>query len=105
MDSNGVIRRQAPFVRSLTVYLLLWSPPSCANAQPGPGSLVSTASSSQKAELSIQNKPERIEWLQDAGFGLFVHWSVDSQLGSVISHSLVGASDDYTSRYFSVSVR
>lgn len=39
----------------------------------------------------LVNKPERLEWLQDAGFGLFVHWSIDSQLGSVISHSLVGA--------------
>lgn len=34
------------------------------------------------------------------GFGIFVHWSIDSQLGSVISHSLVGASDEYVNRYF-----
>lgn len=47
-----------------------------------------------------QNQAERLEWLQDNGFGLFVHWSVDSQLGSVISHSLVGASDDYTKKFF-----
>ena len=46
------------------------------------------------------NKPERLEWFRDQGFGLFVHWNVDSQLGTVISHSLVGASDDYVSRYF-----
>lgn len=46
------------------------------------------------------NKPERLEWLKDAGFGMFIHWSMDSQLGSVISHSLVGASDDYVERYF-----
>ena len=45
------------------------------------------------------NKPEREEWLQDAGFGIFIHWSLDSQLGTVISHSLVGASDDYVDRY------
>jgi len=45
------------------------------------------------------NKPERLEWFQDAGLGLFVHWSIDAQLGSVISHSLVGASDDYVRRY------
>ena len=30
---------------------------------------------------------------------MFVHWSVDSQLGSVISHSMVGASDDYLDRF------
>jgi alpha-L-fucosidase len=46
------------------------------------------------------NKPERLEWFRDQGFGLFIHWSVDSQLGVVISHSLVGASDDYARRFF-----
>jgi len=46
------------------------------------------------------NQPERLEWFRDAGFGLFIHWSVDSQLGSVISHSLAGASTDYRERYF-----
>ncbi len=47
-----------------------------------------------------ENKPARLEWFRDQGFGLFIHWSVDSQLGVVISHSLVGASDDFTSRFF-----
>lgn len=50
--------------------------------------------------LGSLNKPERLEWFRDQGFGLFIHWSLDSQLGSVISHSLVGASDDYTKRFF-----
>src|ERR1041385_4147927 len=45
------------------------------------------------------NKPERLEWFRDLGFGLFVHWNFDSQLGVVISHSMVGASDDYLKRY------
>ena len=45
------------------------------------------------------NKPERLEWFRDQGFGLFIHWSVDSQLGSVISHSMVGASQGYLSRF------
>ncbi len=43
----------------------------------------------------LGNKLERLEWLQDAGFGMFIHWSHDSQIGSVISHSMVGASEDY----------
>jgi alpha-L-fucosidase len=47
------------------------------------------------------NKPEREEWLRNTGSGLFIHFSVDAQLGIVISHSLVGASDDYVERYFS----
>lgn len=46
------------------------------------------------------NKPEREEWLRNTGAGLFIHFNVDAQLGVVISHSLVGASDDYTERYF-----
>lgn len=46
------------------------------------------------------NRPEREQWFMDLGFGMFVHWSLDSQLGSVISHSLVGASEDYVQRYF-----
>jgi len=51
------------------------------------------------ANLRAQNKPEREQWLQDAGFGMFIHWSMDVQLGTVISHSLVGASDEYSERY------
>ncbi len=46
-----------------------------------------------------KNLPERLEWFRDLGFGLFVHWTLDSQLGLEISHSMVGASDDYLDRY------
>lgn len=45
------------------------------------------------------NKVEKKEWLKDAGFGMFIHWSVDVQLGTVISHSLAGASEDYINKY------
>ncbi|MCH5597509.1 alpha-L-fucosidase [Niabella ginsengisoli] len=45
------------------------------------------------------NKKEREQWFTSLGFGMFIHFSVDAQLGSVISHSLVGASDDYFNRY------
>jgi alpha-L-fucosidase len=45
------------------------------------------------------NRPERLEWFRDLGFGLFIHWSLDSQVASVISHSMVGASDEYLERY------
>ena len=47
-----------------------------------------------------RNKADRLEWFRDQGFGLFIHWSVDGQLGVVISHSLVGASPAYTDRFF-----
>lgn len=46
------------------------------------------------------NQPERLEWFRDQGFGLFIHWSVDSQTGVVISHSLAGADEAYTRRFF-----
>jgi alpha-L-fucosidase len=54
----------------------------------------------QDATAGSLNKPERLEWFRDLGFGLFIHWNVDVQLGTVISHSLVGASEDYLARYF-----
>ncbi|WP_074490078.1 alpha-L-fucosidase [Mucilaginibacter polytrichastri] len=46
------------------------------------------------------NKPERVEWLRNTNDGLFIHFGVDGQLGIVISHALVGASDDFVNRYF-----
>jgi alpha-L-fucosidase len=52
------------------------------------------------ASAQTGNQADRLEWFRDQGFGLFIHWSVDSQLGTVISHSLAGASDDYTRRFF-----
>jgi alpha-L-fucosidase len=46
------------------------------------------------------NSPDGVELFRDRGLGLFIHWSVDAPLGGVISHSLVGASADYTERFF-----
>lgn len=60
-------------------------------------STVRTAPATQDTELG--NDPERCDWFMDQALGMFVHWSVDSQLGSVISHSMVGASDDYLERF------
>ncbi len=51
------------------------------------------------SDAKLGNDPERCEWFMDQALGMFVHWSVDSQLGSVISHSMVGASDDYLDRF------
>jgi len=47
----------------------------------------------------LRNNPELEEEFMDWGLGMFVHWSHDSQLGSVISHSMVGASEKYLDRY------
>ncbi len=53
----------------------------------------------QEKPLNL-NRPEREQWFAGLGFGMFIHWSLDVQLGMVISHSLVGASDDYVNRYY-----
>jgi len=46
-----------------------------------------------------RNKPERTKWFKDFGFGMFIHWSHDVRPGSVISHSMVGASEEYQDFY------
>ena len=53
-----------------------------------------------EVKLGMDNKPERLEWFRDLGFGMFIHWSVDGQLGGDISHTLAGASEDYRKRFF-----
>lgn len=47
----------------------------------------------------FRNDPAREQEFIDWGLGMFVHWGVDVELGSVISHSMVGASDEYIERY------
>ena len=59
-------------------------------------SSLATAQTSQAAG----NRPDRLEWFRDQGLGLFIHWSIDSQLGVIISHSLAGASDEYADRFY-----
>ena len=54
--------------------------------------------STESGNLNL-NKPERLEWFKELGFGMFIHFSFDSQLGVVISHSMAGASDDYLDRF------
>lgn len=67
--------------------------------------LALTLSAPLAQALSVQsrgpllNDPDREQEFMDWGLGMFVHWSHDSQLGSVISHSMVGDSDDYLDRY------
>jgi alpha-L-fucosidase len=51
-----------------------------------------------RGEEGNLNDPDRLEEFRDLGVGMFIHWSFDSQLGLVISHSMVGASDDYVNR-------
>lgn len=53
----------------------------------------------QAAAQGLRNRPERLEWLRQLTFGMFIHWGVDAGLGSVISHSMVGAEKDYLDRF------
>ena len=55
--------------------------------------------SAQEEKVLNLNKPEREKWFSDLGFGMFIHWSMDVQLGTVISHSMVGASEGYLDSY------
>ena len=56
--------------------------------------------SPNRQNRSRGNDPAEVEKFRDRGFGLFIHWGVDGPLGGVISHSLVGASADFTERFF-----
>jgi alpha-L-fucosidase len=47
-----------------------------------------------------RNKPEKLQWFRDMGFGMFIHWSIDVQLGAIISHNVAVGSQDYQDRYF-----
>jgi len=53
----------------------------------------------EASQEGTRSRPERLEWFQELGLGLFIHWSLDSELGCVISHSLVGASNEYVQRF------
>ena len=46
------------------------------------------------------NRRHSVDEFIDMGFGMFIHWSMDSQLGAVISHSLVGADKAYRDKFF-----
>lgn len=54
----------------------------------------------ESAAAAGANKPENLEQFRDQALGLFIHWSVDSQIGSVISHSLVGADEAFANKFF-----
>lgn len=47
----------------------------------------------------LTNAPSLCEDFMDWGVGMFIHWSLDSELGCVISHTMVGASEDYLDRF------
>ena len=46
-----------------------------------------------------RNDPARTTWFQDLGLGLFVHWGLDVQYGTVISHWMCGADTRVVDRF------
>ena len=63
--------------------------------------VVSFSAKDVQAQINQQtNQPSRVNWFQDLGFGMFIHWNVDVSLGAVISHSLAGASEEYVKKYY-----
>ena len=47
-----------------------------------------------------RNKEEKQEWFSDLGFGLFIDWSFDLQLGEITSNDVAYRSKDFLDRYF-----
>ena len=73
----------------MTLFIITLLVSGCATAEIQPDS----------SSAKPGNDPQRLEWFQDQALGMFIHWSIDAQLGSVISHSMVGASDKYLKRF------
>src|SRR4051794_41792122 len=71
--------------RILALLSLCSTPPTALAAPP--------SGDRPEAAQGLGNRPERLERFRDLGFGLFIHWSVDSQIGSDINHTLGGGSD------------
>jgi alpha-L-fucosidase len=49
------------------------------------------------------NDPQKTEIFRDAGLGLFIHWGINSQVGTEISWPLFNASDDYIEKYYALA--
>ena len=79
-------------IKSISYYLVLFLVVLSTSA------IVNKINAQELKPLNLNN-PEREQWFTDLGFGMFIHWSMDVQLGMVISHSMVGASEDYLNRY------
>jgi alpha-L-fucosidase len=59
---------------------------------------------SDKATLAKPaNDPQKTEIFRDAGLGLFIHWGINSQVGTEISWPLFNASDDYIEKYYALA--
>jgi alpha-L-fucosidase len=54
-------------------------------------------------KVRLSNDPRKTEQFRDAGFGLFIHWGPNSQMGTEISWPLNNASADYVKKYYALA--
>lgn len=107
--SSGALRRSRMFScihtskhmpRHLTACalsaLLVFLAPSAAPAQ---AVVDQNVEDEAAATGNLRNKPEVLEAFRDQALGMFIHWSLDSQIGTVISHSMVGADENYLRKF------
>jgi alpha-L-fucosidase len=89
--------KEIRFIAILIAIPLLFTSAPATEPMPAADQNAADESAATRGNL---NKPEKLEAFRDQALGMFIHWSVDSQIGSVISHSLVGADEDYRRRFF-----
>ncbi len=59
--------------------------------------------STKPAPAKPGNDPQKTEIFRDAGLGLFIHWGINSQVGTEISWPLFNASEEYIRKYFALA--
>ena len=65
--------------------------------------LTQSAAAAKPAPAKRGNDARKTEIFRDAGLGLFIHWGINSQMGTEISWPLYHASDDYIEKYYALA--
>ncbi len=69
----------------------------------GSADLTQSSVAPKPATAKKGNDPLKSEIFRDAGLGLFIHWGMNSQMGTEISWPLYHASDDYIEKYYALA--
>ena len=72
-------------------------------ATPSPADLTQSSAAAKSAPAKRGNDPRKTEIFRDAGLGLFIHWGMNSQMGTEISWPLNHASDDFIEKYYALA--
>ena len=68
-----------------------------------PAGLNQSSAAQKPAPAKRGNDPQKTEIFRDAGLGLFIHWGMNSQMGTEISWPLYHASDDFIEKYYALA--